>query len=96
VASAASPASPEANVIGSLTAGGAAAPAEQQKAAEAITAVEKRLSGLPTSTLEAQRDGVTRVRNFLRQAHNSMDSGDADGALTLATKAKVLLDDLLK
>jgi type IV secretory pathway VirB10-like protein len=96
MASAVTPAPPDANLIGSLTAGGAAAPAEQVKAAEAITAVEKRLGGLPASTLEAQKDGVTRVRSFLRQAHEALNSGDADGALTLATKAKVLLDDLLK
>jgi hypothetical protein len=82
--------------IGSLTTGGAAAPAEQQKAAAAIAEVEKRLGGLSAATLDAQKDGIVQVRNFLKQAHDALSSGDADGAMTLATKARVLLEDLLK
>ncbi len=83
-------------VIGSLTTGGPAAPAEQQRAGAAIVEVEKRLAGVPAAALDAQKDGMARVRNFLKQAHDALSSGDADGAMTLATKAKVLLDDLLK
>jgi hypothetical protein len=90
------PPPPPVNVVGSLTAGGDAAPAAQQKAAGAINEVEKQLAGLATATLEAQKDGVARVKNFLRQAHDALKSGDVEGALTLAGKAKVLLDDLLK
>ncbi len=78
------------------TTGGAAAPAEQQKAAAAIAEVEKRLGGLSAATLDAQKDGIVQVRNFLKQAHDALSSGDADGAMTLATKARVLLEDLLK
>jgi outer membrane biosynthesis protein TonB len=87
---------PLVNVVGSLTAGKDADPAAQQKAVAAITAVDKQLAGLAASTLEAQKDGVARVKNFLRQAHDALKSGDTEGALTLAEKAKVLLDDLLK
>jgi outer membrane biosynthesis protein TonB len=90
------PSPPPVDVVGSLTAGQDADPAAQQKATAAITAVEKHLSGLSVSTLEAQRDGVARVKNFLRQAHEALKSGDTEGALTLAEKAKVLLDDLSK
>ncbi len=90
------PPPPPVDVVGSLTAGGDAAPAAKQKASTAINDVEKQLAGLSAATLEAQRDGVTRVKNFLRQAHDALRSGDAEGALTLASKAKVLLDDLLK
>jgi hypothetical protein len=82
--------------IGSLTTGGAAAASEQQKVGAAISEVEKRLAGVPAATIDAQKDGMARVRNFLKQAHEALSSGDADGAMTLATKAKVLLDDLLK
>ncbi len=90
------PAPPPVNVVGALTARGDAEPAVQQKAAASIGDVEKQLAGLPAATLEAQKDGVVRVKNFLRQAHDALKSGDAEGALTLAGKAKVLLDDLLK
>jgi hypothetical protein len=87
---------PAAAVIGSLTEGGEEAPQEQHKAEDAIVEVEKRLAGVSAGTLESQKGGVTRVRSFLRQAREALKTGDADGALTLATKAKVLLDDLLK
>jgi hypothetical protein len=90
------PPPPPANVVGALTAGGDAAPAAQQKAAASIGEVEKQLAGLSAPTLEAQKEGVARVKNFLRQAHDALKSGDAEGAATLAGKAKVLLDDLLK
>ncbi len=90
------PPPPPVNVVGSLTAGGDGSPAARQKAAAAIGDVEKELAGLSGATLDAQKDGVARVKNFLRQAHEALKSGDADGASTLAAKAKVLLDDLLK
>ena len=93
---ASAPPPPEATVIGALTVGGEDAPAEKQRASETIVAVEKRLSGLPAATLDSQKEGLARVHNFLRQAHEALSSGDALGASTLATKAKVLLDDLLK
>lgn len=90
------PPSPPGDVVGALSAGGDAAPAAQQKAASSIGQVEKRLTGLPSATLVEQKDGVARVRNFLRQAHDALNSGDFAAAATLADKAKVLLDDLLK
>ena len=84
------------NVVGALSAGGVAASEEQQKANESINEVEKRLAGLSVSTQESEKESVTRVKNFVKQANEALRSGDADGALTLATKAKVLLDDLAK
>ncbi len=90
------PPPPPVNVVGALSAGGDGAPAAQQKAAALIAEVEKRLSGLSAATLDAQKEGVARVKNFLRQAQDALKSGDAEGASTLAGKAKVLLDDLLK
>ena len=92
VASGPTPASP--SVIGALTAGGDAAPAEKQKAYDAIVTAEKRLAQVPAAKLAAQREAVVRVKTFLKQAHQALDTGDALGASTLATKAKLLLDDL--
>jgi len=94
VASAAPPV--DATVIGALTVGGDEVPAERQRALETIASVEKRLAALSTATVESKKEGLTRVHNFLRQAHESLNSGDVLGASTLATKAKVLLDDLLQ
>lgn len=84
------------SVIGSLTAGGDAAPAEKQKASDEIVTIEKRLGALSQATLDNQKEGLVRVKSFLRQAQEALISGDADGANTLVTKAGVLLDDLLK
>jgi hypothetical protein len=82
--------------IGDLTAGGAANPQAQQEASDLIGSIEKRLSGLPTQTVRRQRSQVNRVHNFARQAREALNSGDVEGATTLATKAKLLLDDLEK
>jgi hypothetical protein len=87
---------PASEVIGSLSAGGDSAPAEKQKAADLIVAVEKRMAELPQSTREAQRDGLAKVHDFLLKAREALKTGDADGASTLATKARLLLDDLVK
>jgi len=39
---------------------------------------------------------ISKVRNFQRQAQEALNSGDAEGQRLLATKAKLLLDDLVK
>ncbi len=93
---AAAPSSTPSALIGDLTAGGDAAPAEKQHAADAISAVEKDVSGWSGAHSDEQREGLQRIRNFLRQAHEALSTGDAEGASQLATKAKLLLDDLMK
>lgn len=82
--------------IGDLTAGGATNPQAQQEAAALIHSIQNRLNGLPAQTVRRQRSQVNRVRNFWKQAHDALSSGDVEGATTLATKAKLLLDDLEK
>lgn len=102
-ATAAVPAEPEAPepmtdtaAIGELTAGGAANPQAQQEAADLIASIEKRLKALPSQTLRKQRTQISKIRNFWEQARQALNSGDVEGAKTLATKAKLLLDDLEK
>lgn len=86
----------EAAAIGSLTAGGAGSPQTRQNAANLIAYNERRLAALPAQRVEEQKGEVSTVRNFQKQAQDALSSGDAEGALTLATKAKLLLDDLEK
>lgn len=86
----------EAAAIGALTSGGEANPKSQQEAAEMIAANEKRLNGLSAQVSEEQKPQISKVKNFQRQAQEALNSGDVEGAKTLATKAKLLLDDLLK
>ena len=96
VASAAPPPSPEETAIGALTAGGEANPQTKQEAADLITASEKRLTALPAQKAEEEKAQVSKVKNFLKDAQEALNTGDAEGAKTLATKAKLLLDDLEK
>ncbi len=41
-----------------------------------------------------QNKTVVQIRSFLEQAQRALHNGDVDGAHTLATKAKTLLDEL--
>jgi hypothetical protein len=96
VANAAPPASPEVTAIGSLTAGGETNPQTKHDAADLIASIEKRLNALPAQKAEEQKVQISKVKNFLRDSQVALQSGDAEGAMTLATKAKLLLDDLEK
>jgi hypothetical protein len=54
------------------------------------------LTALPAQTLDDQKAQINKVKNFLRDAQEALKSGDDEGAMTLATKAKLLLDDIEK
>jgi hypothetical protein len=95
VASAAPAPAPGAT-IGALTIGGDEKPERKQQAAGMISELEKRLAGVPAGVLESQKEGIARVRHFEKEARGALDSGDVEGAVTLLTKARVLLDDLVK
>jgi hypothetical protein len=84
----------EESAIGALTAGGDATPQTRQEATELIASNDKRLKALPANTVKAQRSQINKIVNFQRQALQALNSGDAEGAKTLATKAKLLLYDL--
>jgi len=94
VASAAAP-TPDA-AVGALTAGGETNPQTKQEAEDLIASIDKRLNALPAQKAEEQKAQVSKVRNFWKDAQDALKSGDAEGAKTLATKAKLLLDDLEK
>jgi hypothetical protein len=84
----------EESAIGALTAGGDANPQTRQEATEMIASNDKRLKALPANTVKSQRSQINKIANFQRQALQALNSGDAAGALSLATKAKLLLYDL--
>jgi ribosomal protein S20 len=87
---------PQENAIGALTAGGETNPQSKQEAADLIASIEKRLNTLPAQVDENDKAQVSKVKNFWRDAQEALKSGDAEGAMTLATKAKLLLDDMEK
>ncbi len=87
---------PAASVVGALSAGGEGSPEKRKQAEDLLTTLEKRLAALPLALVDAQKEQLTRVKHFWDEARAALNAGDSDGAFTLATKAKVLLDDVAK
>jgi hypothetical protein len=82
--------------IGALSTGGQDASNTQQQAQDLIGSVRRRIAALPPKTANAQKKEIRQIGNFLDQAEQALKSGDAEGANTLATKAKLLMDDVEK
>ena len=80
------------SAIGQLSSGDL--PDESRETADSIAATESGLNGIHRTLSTGQRKTVAQIRRFLKQAREALDSGDVDGAHTLAAKAKVLLGEL--
>jgi hypothetical protein len=80
--------------IGALSTGGDATPQSQQQARDLIASVERRITGLPARVADRQRPQVRQSRDYLDKAKKALNTGDTDGAMNLANKAKVLMDEL--
>ena len=89
-------AEPAALAIGNLTSGGDGTPQSQQQARDLIASILKRIKELPAKTIDAQKKELKEVHRFVDQAQQALTVGDSDGAINLATKARVLMDDLEK
>ena len=84
---------PELN-IGTLTTGGDASPQSLQQARDLIASVDRRSTSLPSHVANAQKPQLRQVRNYLDQAKQALNTGDAEGAVNLANKARQLMDEL--
>ena len=89
-------AAPATLAIGMLSNGDEATAQTQQQAQEMIASILKRIAALPSKTANAQKREISKIRHFLDQAQQALNSGDAEGANNLATKARLLMDDLEK
>ena len=87
-------AAPDAESIGIFTVGGDQSPRNRQEAANLIAANDRRLAAVSGDRGHADSSLLMKVRNFQREAEQALNSGDAEGAKTLATKGKLLLDDM--
>jgi hypothetical protein len=83
---------PGVSAIGQLSYGAGAD--LRQQTANSIMATERGLSGIGRRLNDQEQKTAAQIRKFLRQAKVALDSGDVDGAHTLAAKAKVLLGEL--
>lgn len=61
---------------------------------DSIAATEYRLRQITRPLSDQEQKTVVQIKEFLKQAHAALESGDTDGANTLAVKAKVLLSEL--
>lgn len=86
------PSNPSMSPIGELS--GAASGDQRSQAEDTINSTEKGLNSITRQLTDTETKTAAQIREFLKQARAALNSGDVDGALTLAKKAKVLLAEL--
>jgi hypothetical protein len=85
------------SAIGQLTTGDSASGERtKHETADLIGATQQGLSTIKRALTNEEKATEGQIHNYLKQAQQALDNGDADGAHLLATKAKVLLDELMK
>lgn len=88
---------PDASPIGRLSAGDSAGSAVlRQKTVQLIASTESRLKTVSSRVASNKHDTITQIHGFLAQARKALDINDLQGAQTLATKAKILVDEMLR
>jgi hypothetical protein len=80
------------SAIGQLSSGDASG--LRQQTASSIAATERGLGANTRKLSDQEQKTAAQIREFLKQARAALNSGDVDGAHTLAAKAKVLLGEL--
>jgi hypothetical protein len=86
-----------ASPIGQLTTGDSAlGERTKHETSDLIGETQQGLNGIKRSLTTDEKSTAAQIRNYLKQAQQALDNGDTDGAHLLATKAKVLLDELTK
>ncbi len=86
------PAPPAPIELGQLTTGDTA---PRQETEDLLRLQQRRLSGISSAIAALHSQQIEQARLFLKQADDAWQKSDVDGARTLATKSKVLLDEVL-
>jgi hypothetical protein len=81
----------EVPAIGQLT---TADPPVRQQADATIESTEKGLNSIKRQLSDQEQNTAAKIRELLKEARAALTSGDVEGAHDLATKAKVLLEEL--
>lgn len=98
-ANGAAPAAPAATtaILGQLSADDSSTtPTEAAKTKHLIDFTEDQLKKLSIQQQTEHKDAVAQVNSFLAQARQALSMNDVVGAQTLANKARILVDELLK
>lgn len=84
-----------ASPIGQLAvAGDATNTPRQNHVKDEIDSTEKGLNGITRQLSKDEQATATQIRTYIAKARDAMKQDDVEGANTLITKAKVLLDEL--
>jgi len=84
--------SSEVPAIGDLTSGD---PSDHRRETEdSITGTEQGLKNIGRQLSTEEQKTVAQIRQYIKQARKALNSGDVEGAYTLAAKAKALLSEL--
>jgi outer membrane biosynthesis protein TonB len=83
---------PSVSAIGQLS--GGASGDSRSETEELINSTEKGVNGISRSLNDSETKTAAQIHVFLKQAREALNTGDVDGASTLAKKAKVLLAEL--
>lgn len=90
-------AAPEVSSIGQLSSTGESVSSQgRHEIEQLIAATESGLNNLKRPLSAEEQVTSTQIKTFLSRAKQALSDNDLDGAQTLATKAKVLLDELTK
>jgi len=85
-----------ASPIGELSTPAAGQTQTRKETVDLITNTENGVNGIKRTLSPQEEETVSQIRTFLNKAKAALSNEDLDGAFTLATKAKVLLDELNK
>lgn len=88
------PTTPAIESLGTLTTGGDVSQTARNEVQALLADLHQRVNEVNRTQASAHYDQMQRIRAFLKQADGAWKVGDIDGTRTLATKAKVLLDDI--
>jgi hypothetical protein len=70
--------------------------ADRQALTDQLNATEKSLNELHRSLNDEERKTAELIRTFIGKARQALKTDDLDGARNYSTKAKILLDELVK
>jgi hypothetical protein len=86
----------EVPAIGTLSSGGdpASLPDLRSETAVSITDTERGLKNIGRVLSSEEQKTAVQIRQYIRQARKALNTGDVEGASTLAAKAKALLTEL--
>jgi len=85
---------PSVPAIGTITLSSGASGDVKNETEESISNTEKGLNGVTRALSSSEAKTAAQIRDFLKQAREALNTGDADGARNLVSKAKVLLAEL--